>query len=257
MRNAYRCPKCKSPIFWGDTPKEGIFCSNCEFSAPIISGVPVFTSIHAHENSINTAGLGEKLFSKPQLYKIFVTAKTIVWKDKEIGIDDYIKGKNILDVGCGPSLNNSWQEYRVEDANTVTAVDVSLPFVLSAKKENPDEEKFDFAVASIDNLPYPDKSFDATIVAFVIHHLPPSDMPSLIEELKRVTKNHIIIFDHVRSDNRIRNAIQSIYWKAMDGGCNYMTTDAWKESLSSLDVVRKIRTGAIFGHVVKFICSVG
>ena len=42
----------------------------------------------------------------------------------------------------------------------------------------------------------------------------------------------------------------------MDGGCNYMTAKEWEKSLSDIKVIKRLRTGAIFGHVVKFICAV-
>ena len=73
-----------------------------------------------------------------------------------------------------------------------------------------------------------------------------------MDELIRVTKNHIIIYDHLLSDNKFASIIQLIYWKIMDGGCNYLTNAEWSKLLSSVSIVKRLRTGKIFGHVVKY-----
>lgn len=45
------------------------------------------------------------------------------------------------------------------------------------------------------NIPYPDKSFDTVIVLDVLHHT--NDILSLLKEIKRVSRKHIIIKDHM------------------------------------------------------------
>jgi SAM-dependent methyltransferase len=44
-------------------------------------------------------------------------------------------------------------------------------------------------------IPYPDNSFDIVIVLDVLHHT--SDILSLLKEIKRVSRKHIIIKDHM------------------------------------------------------------
>jgi len=44
-------------------------------------------------------------------------------------------------------------------------------------------------------LPYPDKSFDLSLAVTVFQHLTPEDQKYYAEELRRVTKKHILIVD--------------------------------------------------------------
>ena len=252
MRDTYLCPECHKIIFANNVGRDSFACLQCGFTIPIISGVPVFTRIR--ENNVESGGLSERLFSNPCLYNLHVGMKTLVWKDKKIGVKKCIEGRDILDVGCGPSLENAHLEYCPKNAKSITAVDISLPFVLSVKKEM-SHEHLDCAVATIDNLPFPDKSFDTTVVSFVIHHVP-SPLSQIVRELSRVTKEYVIIFDHLRSSNAIASAIQTTYWNVFDGGGRYLTQKEWGEVLSSYKILKRVRTGAIFGHVVKFICAI-
>jgi len=45
------------------------------------------------------------------------------------------------------------------------------------------------------HIPFADKSFDATLVSFVLHHC--NDIPSVLEEIVRVTKHKVIILEEI------------------------------------------------------------
>lgn len=249
----YRCPNCKNAIeiFCDGLLKEHI-CNYCGHETSLVDGVPFF--LPDKVVSQDASGIAEKTFNSPKLYELLVRVKTAIWRDKTIGIKEFIKDKSVLDVGCGPSLHKPHLEYFPEDAKSMGGVDVSLPFILNARRENPGD-KFTFAVAPIDNLPFLDKSYDTIVVSFVIHHIP-GDLSKVFQELKRVARHHIVIFDHVRSDTAIVGGLQSLYWKIMDGGCNYLTQAEWDHFLSSFRIEKKIQTGMIFRHVVKYVCRV-
>jgi SAM-dependent methyltransferase len=199
-------------------------------------------------------GLAEATFSSPSGYSAVVRLKRMAYVDATLGVDDYVRGQTVLDVGCGPSLDLPHMENGHRLAVTYTGIDPSAPFVLSARRENP-SERYRFAQASITDLPFPDKSFDTSIVSFTIHHVDDPDH-AMMRELLRVTRSHIVIFDHLRADNRLLQRIQDTYWRLFDGGCNYMRWGEWEGFLKGATVVRKLQTGAIFGHVVKLVCTV-
>ncbi len=247
----YICPECHGELCESDNKERMLVCSECKYKIPIISDIPVFVSQLKKEKK---HGFSEKIFENPLIYYSYIKAKSLIWKDEDIGINEYTRDNNVLDIGCGPSMKLYYYEKYTNDAMSVTGVDLSLSFILKSKAENP-EKKFDFAVASIEKLPFPDKCFDTAIIAFVIHHVPIENFP-IFEEILRVTKNHIIILDHIRSDNRPRAAIQMLYWNVMDGGCNYLSKSEWQEFLKPVEVVKMVQTGAIFGHVVKFVCRI-
>ena len=250
---AYRCPKCKGTVTAKDTSDEAIICEGCGFKAPMVHGIPNFLG-EGLSNEHRNKGVAELSFSNAGFYDKFVRLKSIMWKDRRIGIDEYVKGRIVLDAGCGPSLRKSHLEYLPDDAAALTAFDSSMPFVLAARKENPGA-KFDFAIASITNIPYPDKSFDTTIVSFVLHHVP-ADPKNVLVELIRVTRDYLIIFDHLKSDHSFLSWIQLAYWDLMDGGCNYLSKSDWLDCLKPVKIVTEIRTGLIFGHVLKLVCLV-
>jgi ubiquinone/menaquinone biosynthesis C-methylase UbiE len=184
-----------------------------------------------------------------------VRLKRAAFKDADLGTLDYVRRKTVLDVGCGPSLNLPHMENCHREANAYVGIDASAAFVLSSKRENP-ESKYRFAQASVLDLPFPDKAFDTSLVSFTIHHVDDRE-GRLMRELIRVTRSNIVIFDHLRADTPTISRIQDMYWRLFDGGCNYMQWHQWERYLESVNVDRKLQTGAIFGHVLKLACSLG
>jgi SAM-dependent methyltransferase len=244
------CPACGSPLTDTQNPVQ-IVCGNCSHVFPFWNGIPIFSVLDSPRRS---ASVMESTFKHPTRYQKLVNVKRLIYKDKVLGIEDYMNGKDVLDVGCGPSLAFEHLEYSASLTRSLVGVDVSLPFVDSARRENPDD-KFTFLVAQADRLPFPDKSFDTTIASYLLHHAAPE--PSIVlKELLRVTKNHVIIFDHIKSAGPLRGVIQQLYWNIFDGGCHYQTKSQWDTTTGNLNVVRTLRTGAIFGHVYKFIIAI-
>jgi ubiquinone/menaquinone biosynthesis C-methylase UbiE len=247
MLEKFACPKCKNHLNI-DLKKDHYHCDYCEFKGDIVNSIPVFVP---QQKTKLKKGIGESIFRLPRCYKMFAALKHIVYKDKTLGVNEFVTGREVLDVGCGPSLQLKHLEYSPKLARTLTAIDVSLPFVTAAKAENIGPQ-YTFAAGSITEIPFKDKSFDTSIVSFVIHHVP-EEPKKVFEELIRVTKKHIVVFDHLRSENYLENLIQSSYWNIFDGGCNYLTKTQWSQLFKGFKVIKYQPTGAIFSHVVKFV----
>lgn len=196
----------------------------------------------------------EKAFSCPALYNRLVDVKALLsGAIPKLGVQDYVSGRDVLDVGCGPTLKADHAEHDANTAATYTGIELSLPFLVRARAENPGE-KFFFAQASIGAIPFPDKAFDTTIVSFVIHHVP-GDPAAAIGELMRVTRRHLVIYDHLRADNALASLVQGAYWRTFDGGCNYMTRAQWRRALGPLRKIAETRNGP-FGQVLRMILDV-
>ncbi|HYU56896.1 MAG TPA: class I SAM-dependent methyltransferase [Actinomycetota bacterium] len=90
-------------------------------------------------------------------------------------------GQTVLDVGCGPGAATAELVRRLGQG-AVAAVDPSERFVAAARVRNP---RVDVRLASADDLPYPDGTFDATIAQLVVHFM--TDPVAGLAEMARVT----------------------------------------------------------------------
>lgn len=240
------------------TEENTLRCTDCGKSYPISDGIPVFKTIEKnsateHSQNAKKGGIAERLFNSPQFYHRFVQLKHWVYSDATLGVNEYIQGREVLDVGCGPTIGGYWGEYEPSKAKAYTGIELSVNFAIEASRTTSFESTF--VAGSATELPFANKSFDTTILAFTLHHV--TEPPELlINELKRVTRSHIVIFDHLAHTNPLPRAIQHLYWRNMDGGTHYLQEHRWDQLLSTFKIVKRIRTGAIFGHVIKMVVQV-
>ena len=251
----FLCPQCRSGL---DVAPEytGDFECSCGFSVAVTRGVPLFL-IDQQDSGKNSA-LAESTFRKPAGYERLISIKSgiqraIAQRDARIGIAEFVNGASVLDVGCGPSLDLPSAENDHETADCYYGVDASAEFVLAARDNHPGA-KYRFAQADTRALPFADNSFDTVLASFTIHHVA-GDPASVVHELTRVARRHIVIYDHLRAAPSFKRRIQDTYWKYFDGGENYLTAEEWGSVLADLSVRRSVRSGVLFGHVVKFACD--
>jgi ubiquinone/menaquinone biosynthesis C-methylase UbiE len=97
-----------------------------------------------------------------------------------------IRGKRVLDVGCG----DGWYSVILAKRGAeVFGYDISASAIETAReraRQNNVTEQTQFEVASAYSLPYPDASFDVVTGQAILHHL--GDKDRLASELRRVMK---------------------------------------------------------------------
>jgi ubiquinone/menaquinone biosynthesis C-methylase UbiE len=103
--------------------------------------------------------------------------------------------------------------------------------------------------ASADKLPFKNKSFDVTLLLFTLHHLNNKQWHKCLKEVERVTKDKIIIYDHVKNDSLVLRSIQMIYWKIFDGGSTYPFENEWKFALRRFRIKKYLLVGNLFNHI--------
>lgn len=139
-------------------------------------------------------------------------------------IAPYLSGNKILDFGAGNGLLG--ESINVNTQKDVTLVDVidhnfsSLPMHIISQQGV---------------VPFPDKSFNTTIVYLVLHH---SDDPiNTLKEIIRVTKNRVIIMEGYIDTASIKESNIFFDWFCnrvllqadINVPLNFYTTNEWKE----------------------------
>jgi SAM-dependent methyltransferase len=91
-------------------------------------------------------------------------------------------GQRVLDVGCGPGALTAQLVERL-GVGQVAAVDPSAPFVGAVGARLPG---LDVRLATAEDLPFPDGSFDAALAQLVVHFM--TDPVAGLREMGRVTR---------------------------------------------------------------------
>ena len=101
--------------------------------------------------------------------------------------------ENLIDIGCGTgALCNVFYEQGL----SVTGIDPAKGMIETAKKKSINKE-IEFIEANVlTGLPFADKSFDVSISSFVAHGLSKNERQIMYDEMKRITKHLIIIYDY-------------------------------------------------------------
>lgn len=115
-------------------------------------------------------------------------------------------GQRVLDVGCGPGALTTELVARVGPAS-VSAVDPSEPFVNAVRERLAGVEVLK---ASAEQLPFADRTFDATLAQLVVHFM--TDPVAGLAEMARVTRPGgavaACVWDHA-GDGPL-----SLFWRA-------------------------------------------
>jgi SAM-dependent methyltransferase len=116
-------------------------------------------------------------------------------------------GQRVIDVGCGPGALTTELVTRL-GPSAVAAVDPSAPFVAAARARNPG---VDVVQASAEQLPFPDRAFDAALAQLVVHFM--SDPIAGLAEMARVTQPGGVVaacvWDHAGDQGPL-----SAFWQA-------------------------------------------
>lgn len=116
-------------------------------------------------------------------------------------------GRRVLDVGCGPGALTGELVERF-GPSSVAAVDPSQSFVSAARERYPG---VDFQLASAENLPFDDATFDAVLAQLVVHFT--SEPVRALGEMKRVTGPRGIVaacvWDHAGGSGPL-----AVFWEA-------------------------------------------
>ncbi len=98
-------------------------------------------------------------------------------------------GESVLDVGCGTGTLALVARQRVGATGRVSGIDPSPQMIACARhKAARRGQAIDFQVGVIEQLSFPDQSFDTVLSTFMMHHLPDDLKRRGLAEIARVLK---------------------------------------------------------------------
>ena len=118
-------------------------------------------------------------------------------------------GEQVLDVGCGTGALALEVARRVGRAGRVAGVDPSPEQIARARaKAARRHVPIDFQIGVIEQLAFPDQTFDVVFSTLMMHHLPAPLKRQGLAEIARVLKNggRLIIADFTRRQDRTGQA---------------------------------------------------
>lgn len=114
-------------------------------------------------------------------------------------------GEHVLDVGCGTGTLAMEVQRRVGRAGRVAGVDPGQEQIASARaKAARRHMPIEFQIGGIEQLPFPDQTFDVVLSTLMMHHVPARLKRQGLAEIARVLKpgGRLVIADFKRPQER-------------------------------------------------------
>ena len=118
-------------------------------------------------------------------------------------------GEKVLDVGCGTGTLAIEVQSRVGRAGRVFGVDPGTQQIARARSKAARRNlPIDFQIGVIEQLAFPDQTFDVVLSTIMMHHLPDGLKRQGLSEIARVLKpgGRLVIADFKRKEERLGQA---------------------------------------------------
>ena len=118
------------------------------------------------------------------------------------------KNAKVLELGCG--TGNMWLERNeeIDTASKIVLSDLSLGMLEEAKKNLFMYPKIEFENINIEDIKYPDESFDIVIANMMLYHV--KNIKKALKEVKRVLKKSGVFYCATYGENGIVKYLASI-----------------------------------------------
>ncbi len=110
-------------------------------------------------------------------------------RKKTVALAQPAAGEKALDVGCGTGTLAIALRAKVGPGGEVVGIDAAPEMIAVARdKAAKQGADIDFRVGLIEEIPFPDDSFDLVLSSFMLHHLPDDLKRNGLAEIRRVLK---------------------------------------------------------------------
>jgi ubiquinone/menaquinone biosynthesis C-methylase UbiE len=162
---------------------------------------------------------------------------------------DNIRANNVLEIGVGTGKNIPYYPA----ASYVTAVDLSPGMMEKAKsRAQQSNREVDFRIMDVEDLEFPDNSFDASLATFVFCSVP--DPVQGMKELGRVVKpgGDIWLLDHVRINKPVIGPLMDILNPLV---VRIMGANINRQTVNNVDIagLRILEVKNLMGSLVRLI----
>jgi ubiquinone/menaquinone biosynthesis C-methylase UbiE len=126
-------------------------------------------------------------------------------RQRTINLAQLQPGEQVLDVGCGTGTLAIEAAHRVGLAGHVTGIDPGEQQIARARvKATQSHVDIDFLVGVIEQLPFPDQTFDVVFSTLMMHHLPAPLKRQGLAQIARVLKpgGRLILADFTHKQER-------------------------------------------------------
>jgi ubiquinone/menaquinone biosynthesis C-methylase UbiE len=133
---------------------------------------------------------GDELIRRARQYEAAVSAAFLSRRRRVF--DELVRhagvrpGDRVLDVGCGTGYFAARAARVAGPTGRVVGIDPSPPVIRYAARHAP--PGCTFHVASAQQLPYPDHSFDVVISSVALHHIAGPGRPTALTQMRRVLR---------------------------------------------------------------------
>lgn len=137
-----------------------------------------------------------------------------ILKRRDVVIDDLdrmeLRRGKLLDIGCGPAV---YTPELVSRGFEVWGVDIAPGVVERAREimsRHPQRDRAHFVVGDIDNLDFPDDSFDVIVVMGLFDYLPKDEPP--LKQVARLLKPGGIAFISLQNRFSYQTVVRTAVW---------------------------------------------
>ncbi len=156
--------------------------------------------------------------------------------------DDFYKGKNVLDIGCGPRGSLEWADMAADRVGLDPLADEYL-------KLGADRHKMRYVKGGSEEMPFEDGFFDVVCSFNSLDHV--GNLNSTIKEITRILKpgGLFLLLTEIHAEPTVREP-QVIEWNFLDRLKGNFTVDLEEhlEKQKSSGMYKGVKTKKMFDH---------